>query len=68
MCERKALIIHLTITAACSVRHDPLTYEMLDSQRSGNMLRLLQLNQGYSQAELKDIISALKGLVKSQRD
>ena len=46
----------------------PLTYEMLDSQRSGNMLRLLQLNQGYSQAELKDIISALKGLVKSQRD
>ena len=68
MCERKALIIHLTKTAACFVRHDPLTYEMLDSQRSGNMLRLLQLNQGYSQAELKDIIPALKGLVKSQRD
>lgn len=25
-------------------------------------------NQGYSQAGLKDIISALKGLMKSQRD
>ena len=44
MCERKALIIHLRITAACFVRHDPLTYEMLDSQRSGNMFLLLQLS------------------------
>lgn len=43
MCERKALIIHLTITAAHFVRHDPLTYEMLDSQRSGSMFLLLQL-------------------------